>query len=192
MEIEYDLIEKLNMRLDSLYDKEEKTIRMWIESTNEFYDEFLEDIRREIFEIETLIRLKNGPCFTNGILDLYFDYDDSCEDEEYYNITLHNCLVIIGHVRITYSNFCSFLGNIGYELCESSRGNGYMIQALEMLSEVMIDNGLTKPIITVYPDNIPSLKTIEKFGGVLIDGISENKSYVTYEVDLMKKVKKRN
>ncbi len=54
-----------------------------------------------------------------------------------------------------------------------------------MLKEIMIKKGLNKPRITTYPENIPSIRVAERFGGKLLDGPEYNdKSYITYEVDL--------
>lgn len=59
------------------------------------------------------------------------------------------------------------------------------IEALKMLKEIIIKKGLNKPRITTYPDNIPSIRVAEKFGGKLLDGPEyTDKSYITYEVDL--------
>ena len=74
------------------------------------------------------------------------------------------------------------LGNVGAELNKEYRGNRYSLQALELLKDIMIDKGLTKPIFTVRPNNIPSIKTIENFGGKLIE---EEPDLNIYEVDLL-------
>lgn len=147
-------------------------------------EDFLE-IRKIYWELdraaEELIILK-GPKYSNGVLDLYLDENHYGKDEEKYNIALTGEHTWIGFVRITYTLFDIFFANIGYELNKSARGNGYMIQALELLKEPMLEKGLEKPLISVDPNNIPSVRTIEKFGGKKID--NGNKWYDTYEVDL--------
>ena len=51
----------------------------------------------------------------------------------------------------------------------------------------MITKGLTNIIITAYPDNLPSIKTIESFGGLLIKEANDDQNWNTYEVDLLNK-----
>lgn len=182
-------ISELKKKLEEL---ENKYLHMSYESHfslegQKVYD----DLLMEMEEIRKQILVARGPDYTNGVLDLYLDTDaDKIGKEcENYNIAIAGTGNIIGYVRVTYDDMRdSFLGNIGYKLSSRYRGNGYMLQALEILKKPMIDKGLEKPIITVRPDNDSSVKTIEKFGGKKIDNGEE--WYDTYEVDLTEKTGK--
>lgn len=141
-------------------------------------------LRERIKKLQGMLSLNQSPTYSNGVLDLYLDESAEkigkvCEN---YNIALAGEKEFIGYVRVTYDVMNdNFLGNIGYKLNREFRGNGYMLQALEMLRKTMLDKGLTNPIINVRPDNMPSVKTIEKFGGKKLD---KDEWYDSYEVDL--------
>lgn len=52
----------------------------------------------------------------------------------------------------------------------------------------MLKMRIIKPIITVEPDNLASVKTIQAFGGVLVQKHNNKELYYdTYEVDLLGK-----
>lgn len=138
-------------------------------------------LRDKIWQLYEEIELLREPDFSNGVIDVYSEEGN----EENYYITVSGNKERIGHIRVTWESFSRYLGNIGYSLDENYRGHHYTLQALELLRDTMIEKGLTKPIITVYPDNIPSIKTIEKFGGVLIQEANEEQNWNTYEVDLL-------
>lgn len=139
-------------------------------------------LREEIFELENKVFVEKGPTYTNEVLDLYLEDDSNIGLYENYKIALAGTEIFIGSVRVCYENMRdNMLGNIGYGLYSDFRGNGYMIQALELLREPMLEKGLEKPIITVDPENNSSIRVIEKFGGKKLEN---DKWYDTYEVDL--------
>lgn len=147
-------------------------------------------LRKELSELQERLIFEKGPTYTNGEIDLYLDEEADkvgkvCEN---YNIALAGEKRFIGHVRVTYDEMSdNFLGNIGYELNREFRGNGYMLQALEILKRPMLESGLERPIITVDPKNRASVRTIEKFGGKKLD---KDEWYDSYEVDLGEKSNK--
>lgn len=149
----------------------------------------LNEISEEIHLLENQILFIDGPEYNNKEIDLYLDKKSSTENEKCYLITLHGNLKEIGKVRVTLKYFSSYLGNIGYEVNPFFRGHKYALQSLELLKGMMIESGLTNPIITVYPDNLASVKTIQAFGGVLVKehNYGQKYSYDTYEVDLLEK-----
>lgn len=55
-----------------------------------------------------------------------------------------------------------YLGNVEYEIYEEYRGNNYAFKATKLLGEIALNLGANNLIITARPDNIPSIKTIEK------------------------------
>ncbi len=150
------------------------------------YDELLE----EIAEVKRQILAAKVPDYTNGILDLYLmdEADKIGKECENYNIAIAGTGKVIGYVRVTYDDMSdNFLGNIGYKLSSQYRGNGYMLQALEILKKPMLAKGLEKPIITVKPNNDSSIRVIEKFGGRKLEN---DEWYDAYEVDLLEKESK--
>ena len=181
-------ISELKKKLEEL---ENKYYQMDIElfhsaEGRRIYDELL----LEMAEIKRQILVVRGPDYTNGVLDLYFnsDYDRVGVVCENFDIAIAGTGRVIGNVRITYDDMRdNFLGNIGYKLSHQYRGNGYMLQVLEILKKPMLDKGLEKPIITTAPGNTASIRTIEKFGGKRIEN---DDWYNIYEVDLTEKTGK--
>jgi len=145
-------------------------------------------LENKILELQRRIRVEKGPTYTDGVLDLYLEDDSKIGSFENYNIALAGTGRFIGSIRVAYGDMRdNIFGNIGYKLSRKFRGNGYMLQALEILRGPMIHKGLERPIITVEPDNKPSVRTIEKFGGKKVD---DSNWYDTYEVDLKEKTSK--
>lgn len=183
MEDEIVNIEKLKEALEKLEKKRmimDYTEGVWDVGSRSEYEALLEEMR----VIKRKILALKSPNYSNGLLDLYIDDEAqkigrNCEN---YNIALAGTGEIIGYIRVTYDDMSdNFLGNIGFKLSRQYRGNGYMLQALELLNKTMLDKGLKKPIITVEAWNKASVRTIEKFGGKKLD---KDEWYDSYEVDL--------
>lgn len=83
--------------------------------------------------------------------------DQRLEDVDHINLRIGDT----EHVR--YS-----AGHIGYHVHEACRGHGYARQACLALAPFA---RVTRPelIITCDPDNLPSIRTIERLGACLID-----------------------
>lgn len=62
-------------------------------------------------------------------------------------------------------------GNIGYEIRRSERGNGYGTRLLALVLDEAQRIGLSRALVTVGKDNRPSIRVVEKNGGIL-DGSS--------------------
>ena len=146
--------------------------------------EKIEKITVQIFDLEEELLFIKGPIYNNDFVDIYLDENNSNEDEKNYNISPHNIKKIIGHVRLTFNNATSYLGNIGYSLDKEYQGNGYMIQSLELLKSPLIERNIINPILTTFPDNLASIKTIERFGGKLIEEANNSHYYNIYQADL--------
>lgn len=148
-------------------------------------------LQEELNDLQDRLIFEKGPIYTNGVLDLYLDEEADKVGKvcEHYNIALAGEKRFIGYVRVTYDDMKdNFLGNIGYQLNRDFRGNGYMLQALEILKKPMLDRGLERPIITVESENTASVRTIEKFGGKKLE---KDDWYDSYEVDLGDETHKR-
>ena len=59
-----------------------------------------------------------------------------------------------------------------------------MIQSLELLKSPLIERNIINPILTTFPDNLASIKTIERFGGKLIEEANNSHYYNIYQADL--------
>lgn len=175
-----DEIKFIQNKIDYLYEKLEEISF----GSNDFA--LVNKLELEIKELEDELIRKTEPTCSNGIIDLYLDENNSCDEQELYIIRLAGEVDKIGQIEVRYG-FVPILGNVGYHLNEEYRGHGYMFQALETLEDILIDKGLEKPIFTVYPENVPSVRTIEKLGGVKIFDEDGYKHYDTYEVDLIEK-----
>lgn len=60
-------------------------------------------------------------------------------------------------------------GHIGYAVDEPFRGNGYAYQACLCLFSMARRFDMDEIIITCDPDNLPSRRTLEKLGGVMLE-----------------------
>ncbi len=121
------------------------------------------------------------PTFTDGTLDLYYDND--------YRFTIceHDKKQPIGSIEyIDTKNVIP--GNISYEIYEEFQGHHYALRALKIVGEKLLKSGITSIIITATNNkNIPSMKTIEEFGGTLYKGMSKEESGpIPYTCDLEK------
>lgn len=85
---------------------------------------------------------------------------------------------IIGTTDIRHNIDNEFLskygGHIGYAVRPSERNRGYAAQILKMAMAHAKSIGLSRVMLGCYSDNLASIKTIEKYGGVL----TETKPYV--------------
>ncbi len=61
-----------------------------------------------------------------------------------------------------------FLGDVGFVIDPEYRGNSYAYHALCLVGELLKEKGIEDFWISAYKTNIPSVKTIEKYGGVVI------------------------
>ena len=181
---------KANFLLDTMYDisfhdsdslQKIQKYREEIDKVNTAIDL----IRDEIF----LLR-KNQIC-SNEKINLYFDYDSIERGYGEVIVVLHGTSTIIGSVRLNRENDDVF-GNISYGLNKEYRGHHFMLQSLELLKDTMLKMKIVKPIITVEPNNLSSVKTIQSFGGVLVQEHNDKEVYYdTYEVDLLEKEEKK-
>ena len=154
----------------------------YIEDDPEYYNELY---NKKIKLIERYNIVSKPLIAQSDELDIYLERVGRLGN--IYNLTLHNDTNLIGYVRISFDGGESMYGNIGYEIRPSYRGNNFAFKALKLLEETMIDNGLTKPMLTAFPNNFVSIRIIEKFGGELIKGIEQGYNYNRYQVDLIKK-----
>lgn len=101
-----------------------------------------------------------------------------------YDITMHGENTPIGRidVRIGSNNNTYYGGNIGYRVFEEYRGNGYAAKACRIIAQVAKAHGMDSVIITCNPDNIPSRKTCENVGAVLLEIVDLPKNNEMYKL----------
>ncbi len=79
-----------------------------------------------------------------------------------------------------------FGGHIGYDIIPSKRGKSYATKALTLCLEEAKKLGLEKVMLTCDNDNIPSIKIIERNGGMMQDKIKHKEDVLTirYSIEL--------
>ncbi len=75
-------------------------------------------------------------------------------------------IVGIADLRHTLNDFLINLGNSGYSVRPSERQKGYATEILRQLLVIAKQAGLKELSLSVERDNIPSIKTITKNGGI--------------------------
>lgn len=88
------------------------------------------------------------------VTDTFFAVDDE------------DAIVGIVDLRHTLNDFLKDFGNSGYSVRPSQRQQGYATEMLRLLLAVARSAGLKELHLSVEKDNIPSVKTIVKNGGV--------------------------
>ena len=123
----------------------------------------------DAIEIRLAAKLKTG------IINRY--------DLHYFDIILKSTNERIGYIdlRVGYTEYLYYLGNVGYRVYDEHRGHGYAYQACVLLFEYVKKLELPYLIITCDPDNIPSRKTLEKLNGTFI---GEKKVPITHPMFL--------
>lgn len=79
----------------------------------------------------------------------------------------------VGHINFRVGDTPHVLicaGHIGYEIIETFRGNGYAGQACRALAP-FISTAYDSVTITCDPDNMASMRTIEKLGATYTDTV---------------------
>ena len=133
--------------------------------------------------MDSLIRRKyelKRPSLSDGIIDLYQ------EKKYHYTICEHGNSIPIG--KIEYREETKPIpGNISYRILDDYQGHHYALRALRLLGSLLQQNGIEKIFITASTSfNIPSIKTIEQFGGTPYPLEKKNNGPVPYTCDLKK------
>ena len=108
--------------------------------------------------------------------------DDRIIPFYYYEVYLNSISSAIGKIsiRIGHNEHSYFNGNVGYEIDEAFRGNGYAKIAVMMTYSVARFHGMTHLIFSCDEDNYSSKRVINKLGGIHIETILPPKNYVFY------------
>ena len=100
----------------------------------------------------------------------------------WYNILLKETKEIIGQISLRIGkNYHSYYnGHMGYFIEKQFRGKHYAYTAAKMLYPLALAHHQTELYLTCAIDNIPSIQTIKKLGGVWIETITPPKDYFAY------------
>lgn len=121
------------------------------------------------------------PTLSDGEIDIYLTMIN--EGPAFKGIIfLHNSPVEIGNIEYRGVTDYQWLGDIGYNIKKPFRGHNYAYKALSLIKEKILSFGINQVTITTHNDNIPSQKTIEKFGGKRIS--SQDERIYRYQCDL--------
>lgn len=148
-----DVYEEKNAKIDELYTKEY------------LLNKKIEDLQYELFWIKSPIK-NNGTIDIRKIVDGNENSKNSITGT--YSICLSKEKKVIGEISYRGYHINEFLADIGYRIEENYRGKNYSYQALCLLGELLKENGIEDIWISAHLDNAPSIKTIEKYGGIPI------------------------
>ena len=93
-------------------------------------------------------------------------------DNQYmYGIYLKGTNKQVGYcdLRLGHNQSLYYFGNIGYRVLPAYRGHEYAYKACKMLFSFAKKINMDYLIITVSPENIPSVKTCQKLGGECVE-----------------------
>ena len=140
-----------------------------------------------------------SPDIESDTIDLYLSnihekFEEKPEQFKYI-ITLHGTKTKIGEIEVRFSLLESekHFGNVGANIDSNYRGNRYSKIAFKLLKDVMLENGLKKPIFTVNINNNSSIKSLDAIGAKRIEKVNnDDESYYVYEYDLEKEESIKN
>ncbi len=109
--------------------------------------------------------------------------------EAMYDIYLKDQGIKVGHIDYRGYHISNITGDIGYVIDCRFNGHNYAYKALCLLSDYLNRNNINDFYISVFSDNIPSIKTIEKYGGVIIRKDNRISTYqcITKQINIEKK-----
>lgn len=152
-QLKQELTEKLKQIREQIVE-----VRHSDETSNEVLWNKLDKLHEEYLKIsDNLYFLDCQISIGNEVVDLYKKEADYLYGD--YTICLHNTQTIVG--SITYRPD-GHMGNIGYTIKNSYRGNNYAYHAASVLLNFLKEHDITECSIWAYSDNTPSIRTMEK------------------------------
>lgn len=139
--------------------------------TNEFKNSYIEALK-EFNEVDgdtvdVANREKNFDAFLERLRSDTITHNDVVPNIQYW-LTEGNTYIGRGNYRPILNDKLKFRGgNIGYAVRPSERKKGYASLILQKLLEKARADNLSEVMLTCDTDNIASVKTIEKAGGIL-------------------------
>ena len=145
--------------------------------------------RRDELQNEFYLTSRTKMVAASEELDIY--EEKKCIDHYVYYVVLHDTFSIAGYITAMYDDGPHSIGNVGYEIYPRYRGHGYTRKALELLCDTFLERGMEESVIVIHANNIPSIKTTEGFGGVLVKSSGTTTGRNVYSVDIKQKVLSR-
>ena len=124
---------------------------------------------------DELLQMRLVSSYDNQLM--YYIYEKGKDDRVGY------CDLRIGHSAYLY-----YYGNIGYRIRQQYQGNCYAYRAVRMLLEVAKKLNMDYLIITVSPENVASIKTIEKVGADYIKTVKVPIWHPLYHSERVKRI----
>ena len=185
----YDLIDReheLLYKKEHLSEKEKKELQLLSKKIEEkrkerYYESErisrrLNELYKELDSIEEEIIVHTPAVATGDRLELKKEDSDIRGKYLIYLKGTSNC---IGYISYSGYHASDFFGDVGVTIEYMYRGNNYFYEALNILSDLLYKNGIIDFWITAYKDNIPSVRTIQKYGGIQLE--SENPRVFIYD-----------
>lgn len=104
----------------------------------------------------------------------------------WWNILVNNKCVGKISLRIADNIDAYWDGNIGYEIDEEYRGHNYAYEATKLVIDVAKKHNMDKLYFSCEYDNIASMRTIEKLGGIFLEENVPSKDYAYYHKGMPK------
>lgn len=142
------------------------------------------ELFKEKERLEQAISFATSPAGSNEVVDL------RVVDEERYDIYLHGQNVVVGDIEYRGYHVSDYLGDVGGYVDEAFRGHGYFYEALCVLGDILHEKGIEDFWITMYENNLPSRKSVLKYGGDLLEGNDLYRGVLLYQCPTERK--KRN
>ena len=178
----YRVMEKIGMRREGLFLESRPANKL---SDQAYGDELFYAILKEEWDIQKEINCYNNlPCIFEGFIDLPELADGEIRlvctvkkpavPEKNFVPAYHFAVVKGGekiggiNLRIGYTNGLYYGGQIGYDIDEAHRGNGYAATACRLLLPMAKAHGMQKLLITNIPANQASRRVCEKLGARLV------------------------
>ena len=141
-------------------------------------------------------RFRIKPDFTDGVIDLIpADLgvpEPSLGFREVYDyyITPHGRLKEAGQIsiRLGEGEGIYYFGHIGYHINKRYQGQHWALRACRLIQPLLEGAGMTSVVLTTDPDNVPSIRTIERLGSILERTVPVPKAFrEKYEISAVKR-----
>ena len=177
-------VHELDEKIDAIYGEgyPKKTNLPMEEETNLYTER--NNLYDRLTDLAKKILWMIPPVKSNGVIEIRKKLNCTFPDPSMvlgdYSICLANTNRVVGTIQYRGYHFHTFLGDVGYNVYPEYRGHNFAYQALCLLSDVLSEKHIEDFWISADKDNTPSVRTIEKFGGVPIQDFD---SYLLFVAD---------
>lgn len=158
-------IDEINQKIELIYNEGNinglKRKKLYCYQFQEF------NLCEKLNQLDLELRFLKPASKSNGVIELRKHYNKMV-----YSICLCGEKTEIGSIQYRGYHDSKIYGDIGYVIHKKYRGNNYAYQSLCLLSELLNEMGINDFLISAETSNIASNKTIQKYGGILIDNVN--------------------